>query len=194
MTPDPIARFLALYEEALRAYPETFNAMTLSTVGADGRPSSRVVLLKAADARGFVFYTNLRSRKGRELGQNPYAALCFWWPALEYQVRVEGPAAQVPDEEADAYFASRPRGSQVGAWASDQSETLERREALEERVAELERQFESREVPRPPHWSGLRVVPDRVEFWKNRQSRLHDRELYTRASEDAPWQVTRLYP
>ncbi len=194
MNPDPIARFLSLYAEAERAYPDIFNAMTLSTVSAEGRPSSRVVLLKAADERGFVFYTNLHSRKGRELSENPFAALCFWWPAIEYQVRVEGPSQRVSDEEADAYFATRPRGSQIGAWASLQSEELSSREVLEARVAELERQYEGREVPRPSHWSGLRVVPDRVEFWKNRQSRLHDREIYTRPSAEASWHLSRLYP
>jgi pyridoxamine 5'-phosphate oxidase len=194
MNPDPLARFLALLEDAQRAYPETYNGMTLSTVGPDGRPSSRVVLLKAADARGFVFYTNLLSRKGRELAGHPFAALNFWWPALESQVRVEGPVVQVPDAEADAYFATRPRGSQLGAWTSHQSDPLPDRAVLEERMAALEAQYEGRPVPRPPHWSGLQVVPDRIEFWKDRQNRLHDRELYVRPAPGAPWSVQHLNP
>lgn len=194
MLPDPIARFLVLYQEAIRAYPDVFNAMTLSSVGADGRPSSRVVLLKGADERGFVFYTNLESRKGRELAHRRFAALCFYWPALEHQVRVEGAVEEVSPEEADAYFATRPRGSQLGAWASKQSELLPNRDLLDLRYAELEKQYEGKEVPRPPHWSGLRVVPDRIEFWKNRVSRLHDREVYVRDAPGAPWNVSRLYP
>lgn len=191
---DPIDRFVHLLAEAQQAYPFEYNAMTLSTVDADGRPSSRVVLLKAADRDGFVFYTNLESRKARELAHNPWAALCFWWPKLEWQVRVEGPVSRVSDEEADAYFTTRPRGSQIGAWASKQSEVLPSRELLELRVAELEREYHDREVPRPPHWSGLRVAPVRIEYWRNRANRLHDRELYLRERADAPWRVERLYP
>jgi pyridoxamine 5'-phosphate oxidase len=192
--PDPIDRFVKLYEEAAQAYPIEYNAMTLSTVGADGRPSSRVVLLKGVDPSGFVFYTNLESRKGRELERTPWVALCFWWPRLECQVRIEGRATQVGDEEADAYFATRPRGSQLGAWASRQSELLPSRDLLEARVAELDRQFEGREVPRPPFWSGFRVAPERMEFWKNRPNRLHDREVYRRRAEGGPWIVERLFP
>ena len=191
---DPIDRFLKLYEDAAQAYPTEYNAMTLATVGAEGRPSSRVVLLKGVDESGFVFYTNLQSRKGQELARTPWAALSFWWPRLEQQVRVEGRAIQVSDEEADAYFATRPRGSQIGAWASEQSEVLPSRELLELRAAELERQFEGREVPRPPHWSGMRVIPDRIEFWRNRANRLHDRELYRREREAGRWIVERLNP
>src|SRR5919108_6167835 len=175
---DPIQRFMRVYEEAAQAYPTDYNAMTLATVGVDGRPSCRVVLLKGVDESGFVFYTNLESRKGLELSGTPWAALCFWWPRLEWQVRIEGRATQVPGEEADAYFATRPRGSQIGAWASKQSEVLPSRELLELRAAELEKEFHGREVPRPPHWSGFRVAPDRIEFWRNRPNRLHDRELY----------------
>ncbi len=194
MNPDPVARFIALYEEAKRAYPDLFNAMTLSTVGPTGRPSSRVVLLKGVDARGFVYYGNLQSRKGKEALANPFVALNFWWPALEQQVRIEGPVQQVSDDEADAYFATRPRGSQLGAWASRQSEELASREELEAKVSELEREYEGRQVPRPPHWTGLRVLPDRIEFWRNRESRLHDRDVYLRASPDAPWTTQRLNP
>lgn len=191
---DPIARFAALLAQAQEAYPQDFNGMTLSTVGPGGRPSSRVVLLKSADARGFVFYTNFNSRKGRELLANPWAALCFWWPKLESQIRVEGRTARVSDEEADAYFRTRPRGSQLGAWASAQSDLLDSREALEQRVAELSAQYEGQEVPRPPHWSGFRLTPDRIEFWKNRPNRLHDREVYRRDDEAMPWVVERLNP
>ncbi|MGA9523000.1 MAG: pyridoxamine 5'-phosphate oxidase [Myxococcaceae bacterium] len=191
---NPFERFRLLLEEARKVQPEDFNGMTLSTVGEDGRPSSRIVLLKGVDERGFVFYSNLESRKGRELATNPWAALAFWWPALKRQVRIEGRADRVSDEEADAYFATRPRGSQVGAWASRQSEVLGNRDVLEQTVAELEKKYANQIVPRPPHWSGIRVVPDRIEFWTDRISRLHDRELYIRERTDAPWRVERLYP
>jgi pyridoxamine 5'-phosphate oxidase len=191
---DPIDRFRAILDEARQQYPDEFNAMTLSTVGADGRPSSRVVLLKAADARGFAFYTNLESRKGRELAAQPFAALCFWWPRLERQVRIEGKIERVSDDEADEYFASRPRGSQVGAWASRQSEVLKNRLELDQAVEQLEKEYFNSNVPRPPFWSGFRVVPDRIEFWKNRISRLHDREVYTRERAGEPWRVQMLYP
>ncbi len=196
MTPpmNPIERFRLVLEEARKVQPDDFNGMMLSTVDENGRPSSRVVLLKEFDERGFVFYSNLESRKGRELAVNPWAALAFWWPALKQQVRIEGRAERVSDAEADAYFATRPRGSQVGAWASKQSEVLGNRDVLEQAVAELEREYLNDVVPRPPHWSGLRVVPDRIEFWTDRISRLHDREVYIRDRADAPWRMERLYP
>jgi pyridoxamine 5'-phosphate oxidase len=192
---DPIQRFIALLERA-RATPQIAEptAMTVATVGADGRPSARVVLLKGADEDGLVFYTNLASRKGREALARPEVALVFWWAPLESQVRFEGGAERVSDEEADAYFATRPRGSQLGAWASQQSRPLSSREELEARLAELTDRFEGMPVPRPPFWSGLRVRPVAVEFWKNRPNRLHERELYTRQKPGAPWFVTLLNP
>jgi len=192
---DPLAKFIELLERAKKT-PGIFEAtgMTLSTVGADGRPSGRVVLLKGVDAQGLVFYTNTLSRKGRELAAHPDLALTFWWPQLESQVRFEGRAARVSDAEADAYFATRPRVSQLGAWASQQSETLRARQELEDRFAALEKKYEGKAVPRPPHWGGYRVPPLSVEFWWNRPGRLHDRELYTRARPDAPWVLTLLNP
>ncbi|WP_233261575.1 pyridoxamine 5'-phosphate oxidase [Vitiosangium sp. GDMCC 1.1324] len=189
---DPFERFAALYEEAKRVIPVDPNAMVVASVGPDGRPSTRVVLLKDFDARGFVFYTNLESRKGRELLGHPWASLCFFWQPLERQVRVEGRVERVSDAEADAYFQSRARGSQVGAWASQQSQPLPSREMLEKRVAELTREYEGKTIPRPPHWSGLRVVPDRIEFWHARPSRLHDRLVYLR--EGNGWKTQALYP
>ena len=166
--------------------------MTLSTVARDGQPSARLVLLKSVDDRGFVFYTNLRSRKGRELAANPRAALTFHWQPLEVQVRIEGIAELVSDEEADEYFATRARGSQIGAWASEQSETIARSGDLDARVAEAERRFAGREVPRPPHWSGYRVIPERIEFWRNRPNRLHERRLFER--DGTMWRERILYP
>src|SRR5438128_714288 len=190
---DPIARFVELLERAKQtpAIAEP-TGMTLSTVGADGRPSSRIVLLKGIDATGLVFYTNTRSRKGREITAQPGVSLIFWWPQLESQIRFEGNAVRVADAEADAYFATRPRLSQLGAWASDQSAPLRSREELEERFAELERRYQAKTVPRPPHWSGYRVVPLSVEFWWNRPGRLHERELYTRGSTQGAWTRTLL--
>jgi pyridoxamine 5'-phosphate oxidase len=192
---DPIARFTALLDAARaldRAILPEPTAMTVSSVGADGQPSSRIILLKGADADGFVFYTNFESRKGRELLANPRCALCFWWPPMETQVRVEGKVARVGDAEADAYFATRPRVSQLGAWASRQSAAIPAGESLRERVAEVERRFEGNEVPRPPHWSGFRLTPARIEFWYNREFRLHDRVRFTRDGNG--WRVDRLYP
>jgi len=192
---DPIARFAELLDRA-RQTPAIAEptGVTLSTVGADGRPSARIVLLKGIDADGLVFYTNTRSRKGRDIAARPDVSLTFWWPQLESQVRFEGPARPVSAAEADAYFATRPRVSQLGAWASDQSAPLRTREELENRYQELERKYEGKEVPRPPHWSGYRVAPLAVEFWRNRPGRPHERELYTRASAGAPWSITLLNP
>ncbi|NTX05068.1 pyridoxamine 5'-phosphate oxidase [Myxococcus sp. CA051A] len=190
--PDPIQRFSDLFERAKQAIPVDPNAVVVATVGADGRPSARVVLLKDFDSRGFVFFTNHESRKGRELLAHPFAALCFYWQPLEEQVRVEGRVEVVSDEEADAYFKSRARGSQVGAWASLQSQRLGSRDELETRVEDVEKRYAGAEVPRPPHWSGFRVVPDRIEFWHSRQSRLHDRHVYLR--EPDGWHAQMLYP
>lgn len=195
MTGDPIARFQELLAKATRVertlLPEP-TAFALATATPDGRPSARMLLLKGVDHRGLVFFTNLESRKGRELADNPRAALCFHWQPLEVQVRIEGPSEPVSGAEADEYFASRPRGSQISAWASIQSRPLESEAELRRRVDEIAQRFGDRPVPRPPHWSGIRVVPQRIEFWKNRADRLHERELYTR--DGARWVMERLYP
>jgi len=191
---DPIQQFAEWFHAAEAAVPVDPNAMVLSTVGADGRPSSRVVLLKGFDDEGFVFYGNLESRKFRQLRAHPWAALNFHWKPLERQVRIEGRVTPVSDEEADAYFATRPRGSQIGAWASRQSEPLASRAALEAAVKAVDAQYASRDVPRPPHWSGFRLEPDRIEFWKAAPFRLHDREVFRRESRSAPWTVEHLYP
>ena len=191
---DPIQQFAEWFHEAEVAVSVDPNAMVLSTVGADGRPSSRVVLLKGFDDEGFVFYGNLESRKFRQLRTHPWAALNFHWKPLERQVRIEGRVTPVSDEEADAYFATRARGSQIGAWASRQSEPLASRAELEAAVKDVDARYAGRDVPRPPHWSGFRLEPDRIEFWKAGQFRLHDREVFRRTSPSAPWTVERLYP
>ena len=192
---DPIARFIELLERAKQTPAiADATAMTLSTASGEGTPSARVVLLKGVDSEGLVFYTNTRSRKGREIAARPAVSLTFWWPQLESQIRVEGDAALVANAEADAYFATRPRVSQIGAWASDQSAPLRTREELEKRFADLEARYEGKQVPRPPHWSGYRVAPLAVEFWRNRPGRLHERDLYTRPSPQAPWSMTLLNP
>lgn len=193
--PDPIELFIELYAQARRLDPLSIrepNAMTLATADESGRPSARLVLLKGVDVRGFTFYTNLESRKARDIAVNPIAALCFYWFPLDVQVRVEGSVTQVEDEEADEYFATRPRGSQIGAWASSQSSVIPRAGELEERVARYEAEFEGKDVPRPPYWSGFRITPDRIEFWRNRANRLHDRVLYTR--DGGGWRAETLYP
>jgi len=191
---DPLQRFNELFAQARLNPCHDPTAMTLASVGADGRPSARVVLLKGVDGGGFVFYTNTRSRKGRELDADGRAALTIWWPHIGWQVRVEGTAARVSDAEADAYFATRARGSQLGAWASEQSDTLAARAELEARLAALTAQYANGPVPRPPHWTGYRVTPTTIEFWKNREDRLHEREEYTRATPDAPWTMRLLNP
>lgn len=184
--------FEAWYQAAQQCGLKEPTHVHLSTCDASGQPSGRVVLLKSFDARGFVFYTNLQSRKGQELSANPKAALCFYWGPLERQVRVVGDIEQVTVEEADAYFASRARGSQIGAWASAQSAQLDRRETLVQRVVETENRFAEQDVTRPPHWSGIRVLPREIEFWQGMPSRLHDRVRFVR--QDDAWTREMLYP
>ncbi len=190
---DPISRLGDLLERARRAGVEEPTAMALATADAEGRPSVRMVLLKAFGDDGFVFYTNLESRKAHHLHANPHAALCFHWQPLQVQVRAEGPVSRVSSAEADAYFASRPRGSQIGAWASLQSQPLESYAQLEDGVLDIENRFAGREVSRPPFWSGYRLTPERIEFWTGRPNRLHERDLFERTA-DGEWRVRMLYP
>ena len=189
---DPIEQFRRWFDEALSANLYEPNAMTLATATRAGRPSARVVLLKGFDERGFVFYTNYEGRKGRELEENPYCALVFYWGELERQVRVEGWASRISREESDAYYRRRPRGSQLGARASAQSRPVVEREALEGRLRELEREYEGREVSRPDFWGGYRVKPREIELWQGRENRLHDRLVYRRSGEG--WEIQRLQP
>jgi pyridoxamine 5'-phosphate oxidase len=188
---DPIETFRQLYEQATQSCVEP-DAMVLSTVDPDGRPSGRYVLLKAVDRHGFVFYTNLESRKARALEANPFASLCFYWAPLDKQVRIEGSIERVTDAEADAYFATRPRDSQLGAWASQQSAVLESPALLAERLATIRARFGDGEVPRPPFWSGFRVIPTAIEFWTRDVARLHVREHFDRQGEG--WTRSLLYP
>jgi len=192
---NPVSRFHRLYAQAQNVdrsiLPEP-NAMSLATVGMSGNPSVRIVLMKGVDERGFVFYTNLEGRKGRELRTRAFAAICFHWAPLEVQVRAEGPVTSVTDVEADEYFATRPRESQVGAWASIQSQPIEQPGDLIDRVAEVEERFAGKEVTRPPFWSGFRLRPERIEFWRSRPGRLHERHLYRRAGDS--WTMDTLYP
>lgn len=189
--PDPLQQFGIWMVEAIHAQVPEPTAMSLATVGANGRPSGRIVLLKGVDPKGFVFFTNYQSRKGQELAANPLAALTFMWKELERQVRIEGAVEKVSLEESEAYFATRPLGSRIGAWASPQSEVIANRDWLEERWNALTQQY-GENPPRPPHWGGYRVLPDHLEFWQGRRSRLHDRIAYSREGER--WKVTRLAP
>jgi len=192
---EALATFAELFDAALAAGEPDRTAMTVATATLDARPAARTVLLKHFDARGFVFYTHLDGRKGRELQANPHAALLFHWPRVRHgvQVRIEGAVEIVTDAEADAYFATRARGSQAGAWASKQSEALSSREEFMQRLAAVEQEFEGREIPRPPRWTGLRVRPDRIEFWYGADFRLHERQLYER-DRAGEWSKRMLYP
>ena len=190
---DPIRQFRAWYDQAVAAGLAEPNAMTVATSGRDGRPSARVVLMRGFDDRGFAFFTNYDSRKGSEIEANPFACCVFFWQAMERQVRVEGAVVRVPESESDEYFAGRPRMSKLGAWVSHQSGVVAGREVLETEMKALQDRYPGDEVPRPPHWGGYRVVPDAVEFWQGRRSRLHDRLIYRRADAGG-WKVERLSP
>jgi pyridoxamine 5'-phosphate oxidase len=188
---NPITEFLSAVERATARGVDTA-PVALATADATGRPSVRMVLLRGADAHGFVFHTNYTSRKARELAENPHAAICVHWQAIEEQIRIEGTVERLDDRTSDDYFATRPRGSQIGAWASRQSATLGSREALEEEYRAVEQRFDGRPIPRPPFWGGFRLIPERIEFWFGRADRLHDRLLYLREGDG--WRIERLYP
>lgn len=190
---DPFARFREWMAEAEASEPVDANAMTVATASPDGRPAARAILLKGVDPRGFVFFTNKESRKSADLAANRHVALLFHWKSLARQIRIEGVVEAVSDAEADAYFATRPRISRLGAWASDQSRPLDSRVTLERRLAEYEAKYPGEEIPRPPYWSGYRVLPDSFEFWQNMPFRLHDRTVYTRRA-DGGWEIGKLFP
>lgn len=191
---DPFVRFAEWMVDAEKHEPNDPSAASVATATAEGIPSVRMVLVRGIDPRGFVFYTNYESQKGQELLSNPHAALCFHWKSLRRQVRIQGPVESVTEQEADDYFQSRPRDSRIGAWASRQSRPMTGRFELESRIAEYGIKFMIGKVPRPPHWSGFRVIPHRIEFWKDRPFRLHDRLIYRRDSVNSPWATERLFP
>ncbi len=191
---DPVALFRTWFADAEAGEPSNPNAMTLATVDPTGLPDARIVLLKDMDERGFTFYTNTESAKGTQVDTAGKAALLFYWKSLDRQVRVRGPVARVDDAEADAYFATRPRGSQAGAWASQQSRPLPGRDRFIDAVQDVEQRYEGTDIPRPPHWTGYRVTPLAIEFWQDRPFRLHDRLVFTRETVSAPWEQGRIYP
>ena len=193
-TNDPMQQFDIWFKDAEAHELNDPNAMTVATADANGRPSARILLLKGQDAKVFVFYTNMNSRKGGELQVNPFVSLCFHWKSLRRQVRIEGPIEQVSDDEADSYFNSRARGSRIGAWASQQSQPLADRETLMNAVAELEEKFAGAPIPRPPHWTGQRLRPLQIEFWEDGEFRLHDRFVFQRPTVDDAWSMQRLSP
>ena len=193
LDPNPFTQFGRWFDEAKAKQPQLPEGMTLSTAALDGVVSSRVVLLKGFDQRGFSFFTNYNSRKGAQIHDNPLAALCWWWPVLERQVRAEGAIVKTTEEESEAYWKTRPRGSQIGAWASDQSKVILGRGALEQRFQELDATYRGVDVPRPPHWGGYRVIPNMIEFWQGRDDRMHDRFVY-RLRESKDWVIERLSP
>lgn len=193
LDPNPLNQFEKWFNDALKAIPLHPNALTLATATKDGKPSARMMLLKGFDENGFIFYTNSESKKGENLAENPLAAIVFWWAELERQVRIEGHIDKVSNEESDSYFKSRPRGSQIGAWASRQSQVISSRDVLESRFQELEVQYQNRDIPRPPHWTGYRLRPESIEFWQGRPNRLHDRLRY-RLRDDGSWIIERLAP
>ncbi len=193
LDPNPFTQFSRWFEEAKQSQPLHPEAMTVASVGSDGRVSARVCLLKDFNEHGFTFYTNYHSMKGEQISANPRVALCFYWPVMERQVRIEGVVVKVAEEESDEYFAIRPRGSQLGAWASDQSHVISGRAGLDARVHELEEAYRDRPVPRPPHWGGYRVIPVWIEFWQGRMDRLHDRFSY-KLREPKDWIIDRLSP
>ncbi|MBE9166455.1 pyridoxamine 5'-phosphate oxidase [Pleurocapsales cyanobacterium LEGE 06147] len=191
--PNPFKQFATWFQQAVNAQLIEPNAMTLATATPDGQPFARIVLLKDFDERGFVFYTNYQSNKGRQLADNPWAALVFWWAPLERQVRIEGKVEKITPQESDAYFHSRPKESQLGAWVSNQSQIIVSRELLDQKLEEIKARYTDREIPRPPYWGGFRVVPTNIEFWQGRPSRLHDRLRY-RLTEEKAWLIERLSP
>ncbi|MBW4593895.1 MAG: pyridoxamine 5'-phosphate oxidase [Brasilonema angustatum HA4187-MV1] len=190
---NPFIQFRQWFDQALAAQLPEPNAMTVATATLNGMPSARIVLLKGFDQRGFIFYTNYNSHKGQELAENPQASLVFWWAELERQVRISGSVEKVSENESDEYFYSRPLNSRLGAWASEQSQVIKSRELLEQRMQELQIQYQKQDVKRPPHWGGLRVIPTEIEFWQGRSNRLHDRLFYTRV-DDGSWKIQRLSP